>query len=78
LCMEGDQYPAYYKCNSENRLDKILLPLGFHKEYVLYYSNLIMLENFLSYALSLIWDYITNIKFLNIFKTGLIACYRKN
>ena len=49
LGLEGDQFPAYYRCNSQNSLDKILLPLGFEKgiffllHKLVYDGNLIFL-----------------------------------
>tara|TARA_Y100000591_G_C21729085_1_gene643039 strand:- start:101 stop:928 length:828 start_codon:yes stop_codon:yes gene_type:complete len=77
LGLEGDQFPAYYRCNSQNSLDKYLLSLGYERVYFYYYTNLFMIGNLFSYLLSLGWDYFSKGKILEKTKTGLLACYRK-
>jgi len=77
LNIEGEQFPAYYRCNSPKCLNKTLKNIGFRKEYIFTYGTGFMTGNLIAYALNLLYEKITDCEFFRPFKSGLLAGFQK-
>jgi len=75
---EGDTFPTYYRCNSMGRMNKTLKRCGFQRTSTAY-DGLMTYFNFSKILVTTITIYerITDLRPLNIFKMWLIASFRK-
>jgi|GEM_PF-5722859 len=72
-----DTFPAYYRCNSPGKINKMMHRTGFSKKHFRMIGLPITRANLAFYALFLLYERITDFKWLRIFKHSFAACYSK-
>jgi ubiquinone/menaquinone biosynthesis C-methylase UbiE len=71
-------FPTYYKCNSKNSFKKVLSGLGFSEVFSGYSGDIsiFVFSKFL-FILALLYEKITDLKWLNCFKMHIVVHYKK-
>lgn len=75
--IKEDTFPTYYKCNHKKRFEDMLPDLGFSQVFCDYSGDIsIFLFSKVFFTLALLYEKITDLKWLNCLKMHIVAHYK--
>ena len=76
--VKEDTFPTYYRCNSKEKFEDTLTDLGFRGVFSGYSGDIsIFLFSKALFTFALLYEKITDVKWLNCFKMHIVAHYKK-